>query len=121
MRTGPIELAATGTAPELFVINFRQRLEPINDLAFLDRLEGRVTAQATGERGQRCKKFKAAQHLHRLLEGVLRTQVTAVANDGMHEKTTVPGEESAIAAPRGLKQLSIFDLWIVIHIDTEET
>src|SRR5438046_251828 len=50
MRTGPVNLPATGAITKLLIINLRQWLEPVDDCAFVDGLEQFVTTEAAAKR-----------------------------------------------------------------------
>ena len=71
MRSGPINLAAPCATPELFVVEFRERLEPFNYFGLGNLLQRRVAAKAARKWSEGTKKIKAANYFDGLFIGVL--------------------------------------------------
>src|SRR5882724_13665288 len=72
VRPRPVDLFAVRTAPELVVIDFRERLEFADYVGFGCRFQRAVTSQAPRERCDQFRKVKTAHNLDRLFVGVLR-------------------------------------------------
>ena len=71
MRSWPVNLAAPRATPELFVIDFGERLELLDDVVFSDFSQLIVAMKASGKRSNQAEKIKAADHFDCLLVGVL--------------------------------------------------
>jgi len=71
MRSGPVNLVAAGTAPELLIIDFCKRLEFLNHVGFRNLPERRIAAQAARERSDDREKRKAPEHFDCLIDGIL--------------------------------------------------
>lgn len=98
MRSGPVNLAAAGATPELFVIDFGKRLKLLNYVSFADFLEWRIAAKATGERSDRTEKVKATDHLDRLFVSVLGTRAITVPDHRVHEQAPISRKQSPVFA-----------------------
>ena len=71
MRSGPVDLAATGTMAEPIVKDFRQRLEFVDDLRLRCVSQRGVTAQTASKTSDQVQKVKAVNDLDGLLFGIL--------------------------------------------------
>ena len=71
MGSRPIDLTASAAAPELFVVEFRERFESLNYFGLGNLSQPCVAAKATCERSDRTKKIKATDHFDRLFVSVL--------------------------------------------------
>jgi hypothetical protein len=71
VRSGPINLAAACATPELFVVDFCKRFEPLNYFTLGNLSQRRVAAKATRKWGKRTKKIKTANYFDGLFIGVL--------------------------------------------------
>lgn len=121
MRPGPVNLTAARAAPEVVVINFRERLEFFDDGALFDVPKGGVAPETARERGERLEKLEAPQHFERLLNRVLRPQVVAVPHHRVHEETPVSGKQCALAV--GLysrDQLAVDRVAVIQYVEAEQ-
>jgi hypothetical protein len=64
-------LAAAGATPELFVVNFRKRFEPLDYFGLGNLAQRRVAADAARKRSDEAKEIKTADYFHDLFVGVL--------------------------------------------------
>ena len=120
MRAGPINLAALGTSPEFLVILLGQRLQAIDDLRFVDRLEKGVAAETARKWSQSRAEVEPAQDFEGLFKRVLRPEIVAVPDNRMHQQAPISGEEGAVFIARDAHQLSIIGRRIVNDIDAEQ-
>ena len=96
MRAGPVNLSTLGTTTEIFVVNFRQRLELIEDFSFADLEEQPVALHATPVWRNEFSEIKAAHHFNDLLGGIVRARTIPMANDFVHEEAAIAREQSAV-------------------------
>ena len=71
MRSGPINLVTANATPELFVVGFRKRFEPLDYFGLGNVAQRRVAANATCKRSNGVKKIKTADYFHGLFVRVL--------------------------------------------------
>ena len=71
MRAAPIDLPATGATPELLVVDFRERFEPLNYFRLGNLSKSRVAADAAGKWSDESKQIKTADYFDGLFVGVL--------------------------------------------------
>ena len=96
MGAGPVNLSALGTTAEIFVVNFRQRLELIEDFSFADLEEQAVALQATAVRSNEFSEIKAAHDFNDLLGGIVGARTIPMANDSVHEETAIARQQRAV-------------------------
>ena len=102
MRARPVNLSALGTTAEIFVVNFRQRLELIEDFSFADLEEQPVALQATPVWRDEISEIEPSNHLNDLLIGIVRSRAVAMAHDLVHKEAAIAREQSAVvSAARG--------------------
>ena len=71
MRAGPINLVAGGATPELFVVDFCKRLEPLNYFGLGNLSQRSIAAKAPRIWGEGTKKIKTANYFNGLFIGIL--------------------------------------------------
>src|SRR5438132_8662101 len=98
MRSGPVNLPASRTTSELFVIDFRKRLELLTNFSFANFREWRIAAEATREWSDRPEKIKATDYLDGLFCRILGPRIITGLHNGMHEQTPVARKERSILA-----------------------
>jgi len=92
MRSGPVNLPASRTAPKVFVIDFRKRLELLNYFSFANFLEGRIAAEAPREWSDRPEKIKATDYLDGLFCRILGSRIVTVLHNRVHEQAAIARE-----------------------------
>src|SRR4030095_9157428 len=85
VRSRPIDLAAAGATPELFVVNFRKRFELLNYLRLGHHLQRRMAADTSRKWRERTKEIKAVDYFDGLFVSILRTWAVAGPYYRVHE------------------------------------
>jgi hypothetical protein len=85
MRSRPVNLAATRATAELIVIDFRKRLEVINDFGLGRVLQRGVTAKTARKWSDQLDEVKTAEDLHCLLVRGLGPRTISALNNRMYE------------------------------------
>jgi hypothetical protein len=67
----PVDLTATHTTPEFFVVNFRKRFETLNYFGLGNLSQRRIAPNASCKWSEGIEKFKTADHFDGLFNGVL--------------------------------------------------
>ena len=120
MRSGPINLVTAGATPELFVVDFRKRFEPLDYFGLGNVAQRRVAANAARKRSNGVKKIKTADYFHGLFVRVLGTGAVTGPYHRVHEQTTITCQERPVFAFHNTQQLPIFRARIVGDIKPEQ-
>ena len=93
VRSCPIDLAAAGAMPELFVINFREWLESFDYFSLGDLLQRRVATKTSRKWSDGAEQVEAANYFDGLFVSVLRARAVTGRYYRVHEQPPVACKE----------------------------